>query len=132
MKKYYENLLENGRKNGFVETFFGRKRFVPALNDANKNMRTMAEREAMNMPIQGTAADILKLAMIEINQKISEKNLSGKMILQVHDELVFDVPETEKEEFEILIKEIMEKILLTQNITIIPNNMTIVPIVADL
>ena len=76
VKNFYDKLLEDGRKNGFVETFFGRKRFVPALNDANKTMRSIAEREAMNMPIQGTAADILKLAMIDISQKISEKNLS--------------------------------------------------------
>lgn len=75
MKIYYEKLLSDGREKGFVETFFGRKRFVPALNDANKTMRSIAEREAMNMPIQGTAADIFKLAMVEVDKKITEKNL---------------------------------------------------------
>ena len=132
VKNFYDKLLEDGRKNGFVETFFGRKRFVPALNDANKTMRSIAEREAMNMPIQGTAADILKLAMIDISQKISEKNLSGKMILQVHDELVFDVPESEKEIFEQLIRDSMERIFEIQNLRKIPENMHEVKIIVDI
>ncbi len=124
--------MQDGREKGFVETFFGRKRFVPALNDANKTMRSVAEREAMNMPIQGTAADILKLAMIEISHKIFEKNLSGKMILQVHDELVFDIPKHEKEIFENIIRESMENILITQNLRSIPENMRLVPIKVDI
>ena len=132
VKNFYDKLLEDGRKNGFVETFFGRKRFVPALNDANKTMRSIAEREAMNMPIQGTAADILKLAMIDLSQKISEKNLSGKMILQVHDELVFDVPESEKEIFEQLIRDSMERIFEIQNLRKIPENMHEVKIIVDI
>ncbi len=132
VKIFYEKLLQDGREKGFVETFFGRKRFVPALNDANKTMRSVAEREAMNMPIQGTAADILKLAMIEISHKIFEKNLSGKMILQVHDELVFDIPKHEKEIFENIIRESMENILITQNLRSIPENMRLVPIKVDI
>ena len=95
-------------------------------------MRSIAEREAMNMPIQGTAADILKLAMIDISQKISEKNLSGKMILQVHDELVFDVPESEKEIFEQLIRDSMERIFEIQNLRKIPENMHEVKIIVDI
>ena len=86
----------------------------------------------MNMPIQGTAADILKLAMIDISQKISEKNLSGKMILQVHDELVFDVPESEKEIFEQLIRDSMERIFEIQNLRKIPENMHEVKIIVDI
>lgn len=132
VKIFYEKILEDGRENGFVETFFGRKRFVPGLKDANKTIRSIAEREAMNMPIQGTAADILKLAMIEIDKKISEKNLSGKMILQVHDELVFDVPETEKEIFENIIKNSMENIFELQNLKKIPENMKVPPLIVDI
>lgn len=131
VKNFYENILENGRKSGFVETFFGRKRFVLALNDANKTMRQVAEREAMNMPIQGTAADILKLAMIEIDKKITEKNLKGKMILQVHDELVFDVPEAEKSDFEEIIKNSMECIFELQNMRKIDENLEMLPLVVD-
>lgn len=131
VRAYYDTLLETARKTGYVETFFERKRYVPGLNDANKTMRQIAEREAMNMPIQGTAADILKLAMVEIDRKIAQKNLAGKMILQVHDELVFDVPESEKVIFETLIHEAMESVFAVQKIHKIPENMTLVPIVAD-
>lgn len=131
VRMYYDKLLENGRKNGYVETLFGRKRFIPSLNDANKTLRTIAEREAMNMPIQGTAADILKLAMIEIEREILAKNLHGKMILQVHDELIFDVPENEKEIFFTIIADCMEHIFEKQ--TLIPfENLTLVPIIADI
>lgn len=132
VKNFYEKILEDGRKNGFVETFFGRKRFLPALNDANKTLRSIAEREAMNMPIQGTAADILKLSMIEIQEKIKEKKLSGKMILQVHDELVFDIPLGEKNIFENIIRDSMESILKNQTIKEIPKNIQEVPLIVDI
>lgn len=105
---YYDELLENARKNGYVETYFGRRRYIPGVNDANKTMRSIAEREAMNMPVQGTAADMIKIAMIELDTKIREKQLVGKMILQVHDELVFDIPLSEKEIFEKMVRETME------------------------
>lgn len=82
------------------------------MNDANKTIRSIAEREAMNMPVQGTAADIIKLAMIEIDAKIHGKRLEGSMILQIHDELVFDIPESEQEIFEEIVKETMEGILI--------------------
>lgn len=130
-KKYYDTLLENARNTGFVETFFGRRRYVPGVNDANKTMRAMAEREAMNMPIQGTAADILKLAMIEIYRRIQEEQLSGKMILQVHDELVFDVPLSEREVFENMIVEVMEGVLEHQKIRSIPNDMMLPPMISE-
>lgn len=76
-------------------------------------MRSIAEREAINMPVQGTAADIIKLAMRDIDRAITERGLQGKMILQVHDELVFDVPENERDRFGALIPEIMEGVLDT-------------------
>ncbi len=109
---YYDTLLENARKDGYVETYFGRRRYTPSMNDANKTIRSIAEREAMNMPVQGTAADIIKLAMIEIDAKIHGKRLEGSMILQIHDELVFDIPESEQEIFEEIVKETMEGILI--------------------
>lgn len=77
--------------------------------------RSIAEREAINMPIQGTAADMLKIAMIDIDAKIREKNLKGSMILQVHDELVFDIPENEGEIWEQMIKDCMENVLKNHN-----------------
>jgi DNA polymerase-1 len=68
---YYDILLENARANGYVETFFGRRRYISGINDANRTMRSIAEREAMNMPIQGTAADMIKIAMIELDRRIT-------------------------------------------------------------
>ena len=73
MRIYYDTLLENARKDGFVETYFGRRRYISGVNDANKTMRSIAEREAMNMPVQGTAADMIKIAMIELDARIREK-----------------------------------------------------------
>lgn len=112
VRLYYESLLENARKNGYVETYFGRRRYIPSINDANKTMRGIAEREAINMPVQWTAADIIKIAMVELDTKIRERWLIGKMILQVHDELVFDIPISEKEIFEKMVRKIMEWVLI--------------------
>lgn len=108
VRTYYDTLLENARRDGYVETYFGRRRYIPGLNDANKTMRSIAEREAMNMPVQGTAADMIKIAMVELDSRITEKGLIGKMILQVHDELVFDIPASEMEIFEKMVREVME------------------------
>ena len=124
VRRYYDELLENARKNGFVETYFGRRRYIPGVNDANKTMRSIAEREAMNMPVQGTAADMIKIAMIELDAKIREKQLLGKMILQVHDELVFDIPVSEKEVFEKMVQETMEWVL--------KNTWEFLPIIVDI
>lgn len=112
VRAYYDELLADAREVGYVETYFGRRRKTESINDANKMQRAIAEREAMNMPIQGTAADMIKLAMIGIDAKIREKNLHGSMILQVHDELVFDVPREEEEIFTELIRETMENVLI--------------------
>ncbi len=111
VKNYYETILEDGRALGYVETAFGRRRYIPGLNDANKMARSIAEREAINMPIQGTAADMLKIAMLNIDAKVRENKLQGSMILQVHDELVFDIPKEEIKAWEEIVKESMEEIL---------------------
>lgn len=111
VKNYYESILEDGRALGYVETAFGRRRYIPGLNDANKMARSIAEREAINMPIQGTAADMLKIAMLDIDAKVREKKLRGSMILQVHDELVFDIPKNEVDTWEAIVRVSMEEIL---------------------
>lgn len=111
VKNYYETILEEGRTLGYVETAFGRRRYIPGLNDANKMVRSIAEREGINMPIQGTAADMLKIAMIDIDAKVREKWLHGAMILQVHDELVFDIPKDEEKIWEELVRNAMENVL---------------------
>jgi DNA polymerase-1 len=111
VQRYYDTLLEEGREKWYVETYYGRRRYIPGLRDANKTIRSISEREAMNMPVQWTAADILKIAMIDIDWKIQKMNLNWKMILQVHDELVFDVPDTEKVIFERIVRESMEWVL---------------------
>jgi len=84
---------------------------IRGINDANKTLRSIAEREAINMPIQWTAADIIKYAMLSLSDEIKKRWLSWKMILQVHDELVFDIPPSEKEIFEKIVRENMENIL---------------------
>lgn len=124
VRTYYDTLLENARKNGYVETYFGRRRYIPGVNDANKTMRSIAEREAMNMPVQWTAADMIKIAMIELDTRIRDKWLNGSMILQVHDELVFDIPPSEKEIFEKMVREVMEGVLR--------NSGEFLPIVVDI
>jgi DNA polymerase I len=111
VRTYYDTLLADARSNGYVETYFGRKRYIAWVNDANKTMRAIAEREAMNMPVQGTAADIIKIAMVELDAHIRESKLEWKMILQVHDELVFDIPSSEREVFEKLVREVMENVM---------------------
>jgi DNA polymerase I len=97
VKKYMDNTIELARKKGYVETIFQRKRFLPNINSGNGTMRSFDERNAINAPIQGSAADIIKLAMIKIHGEIARLNLRSKLLLQVHDELVFDMHKKEKE-----------------------------------
>ena len=111
VKTYMEKCVENAREKGFVETIFGRKRFLPDINSHNANVRGFAERNAINAPIQGSAADIIKIAMARIAKKLAEENLKTEMILQVHDELNFNVPNNEIERVKSLVKEEMENVL---------------------
>ena len=117
VKDFYDGLLEKARISGYVETYFGRRRYVKGLNDANRMMRAGAEREAMNAPIQGTAADVIKLAMIEIDRRIAD-GLPGKLLMQVHDELVFEVKNDQKEALEAEVREVMEGVLSLNGITL--------------
>lgn len=106
--RYINNTTQFARENGYVKTLLGRRRYIPDINSGNWNQRAFAERTAINMPIQGTAADIIKLAMIRIQKFIEEHNLKTRMLLQVHDELVFEVPGEELETTPSKIKELME------------------------
>ncbi|MFQ3368127.1 MAG: DNA polymerase-1 [Methylophilaceae bacterium] len=111
VKKYMEDAKQFARENGFVETHFGRRLWLPEINGTNGITRAGAERAAINGPMQGTAADLIKLAMIEVHNWIKkEPNIKGKMIMQVHDELVFEVPNNEVETFKKMIPNLMEKV----------------------
>ncbi|MEM8897763.1 MAG: DNA polymerase I, partial [Bacteroidota bacterium] len=104
VKAYMDESIESAKKTGYAETYFGRKRYLADINSRNGTIRANAERNAINSPIQGTAADIIKLAMISIHKEMTEKRLKSKMILQVHDELVFDVYKPELEVVEELVR----------------------------
>jgi len=104
--RYREQMIDMARKRGYVTTLFNRKRYLPGINHSKARIRAEAERMAINTPIQGTAADLIKKAMIDIHRRLKEKRLKTKLILQVHDELVFEVPESELEEVkEVVLKE---------------------------
>lgn len=108
VKTYMDEVVEVCKKQGYVSTLLNRKRYIPTINDKNFMVRQQAQRYAMNTPIQGTGADILKLAMIEVDKALKVHHLKSQMILQVHDELIFDVFEDELEEVMSLVKEKME------------------------
>lgn len=108
VKEYMQKSIEEAKQKGFVETIFHRKRYLPDINSHNANVRGYAERNAINAPIQGSAADIIKVAMVRIVQRFERENLQSKMILQVHDELNFDVCSNELEQVKQIIKEEME------------------------
>ena len=110
IKEYMDKVVADAHKNGYVKTLFNRKRVIEELNNKNFLIRSSGERMAMNTPIQGTAADILKMAMVEMQKRIDKENLNSKMLVQVHDELVFDVPENEVEIMKELIRDVMENI----------------------
>jgi DNA polymerase-1 len=108
VQKFIEKTLEETRKTGGARTLFGRVRPIPDLESRNPNQRGFAELTAINTPLQGTAADLIKLAMISIDHKLAERKLKTRMVLQVHDELLFEVPANEKAEVEKLVRAEME------------------------
>ena len=113
IKKYMDLSIEKAKENKYVETMFGRRRFLRDIDSRNYTLRGFAERNAINSPIQGTAADIIKMAMIDVLNWINENKLESKMIMQVHDELVFDVRSNELDLFKNNIKSIMENVVKT-------------------
>ena len=110
IKDYIEKTVAEAREKGFVRTLFGRIRYIPELSNADINVRQFGERTAMNTPIQGTAADIIKMAMVNIHRKLGEERSRTRLIMQIHDELVFEVPEPEVSEMEGLIRHEMEHV----------------------
>jgi DNA polymerase-1 len=108
---FLDRILENARRNGYVSTLWNRRRYLPEINSSNAGVRQFAERMATNTPIQGTAADLIKVAMINISRKFNEKRLSSCMIMQVHDELVFEVLSAERDEVMDLVKGEMEGVI---------------------
>jgi len=121
VKEFIERTLAETRKDGYVRTLFGRLRPIPDIASRNPNQRGFAERTAINTPLQGTAADLIKLAMIALDRKLAERKLKTRMVLQVHDELLFEVPLEESEEVRALVKAEMEGVIRLN-----------VPLVADL
>jgi DNA polymerase-1 len=107
--------VNSARELGYVQTILGRKRWLKDINSSNHTVRSFAERNAINMPIQGSAADMIKMAMIKIQAEMKRRNLKSKMILQVHDELVFDAHKSEVEELKVLIKQLMESAMALPN-----------------
>ncbi len=108
VKEYMNSNVEFARKNGYVSTLCGRKRYIRDINSPNFNLRSFSERAAMNMPLQGSSADIIKIAMIKVYDRLKNENLSSKLILQIHDELIINTLSSEKEKVEVIIKEEME------------------------
>ena len=111
IKEYMDNSVANCKEKGYVETLWGRRRYVPEINSNNYNVRQFGERVAMNAPIQGTAADIIKVAMVNIEKELREKNYESKLILQVHDELVIETKESELEEVKELLVRNMQNVI---------------------
>jgi DNA polymerase I len=108
IRQFMDETLQQARKTGFVMTLLGRRRYMPELTSSNGGVRQAAERAAINAPVQGTAADIIKIAMIRLHHEIRARKLESRMLLQVHDELLFEAPEAEIEELDALVRETME------------------------
>jgi DNA polymerase I len=121
VRAFIEKTLDQTRKDGFVRTMFGRLRPIPDIESRNPNQRGFAERTAINTPLQGTGADLIKLAMISLDRKLAERKMKTRMVLQVHDELLFEVPAQEKDETAALVRAEMEGVVKLK-----------VPLVADL
>lgn len=111
VRAYMDGVQQEAREKGFVQTLFGRIRYIPEIKNHDNNIRQLGERTAMNTPIQGTAADIIKMAMVNIHRKIREQGLLSRLIMQIHDELVFEVPHDETDVMEKLIKTEMEQVV---------------------
>jgi len=111
VRRYMDDIVKEARQDGYVKTLLERRRYLPEINASNFNLRSFAERTAMNTPIQGTAADIIKLAMVQMDEALRERKLKSRMLLQVHDELVFEVPADELELMKELVPSVMEKAL---------------------
>ena len=101
-------IVAKAKEDGYVDTIFGRRRYLPELKSSNFNVRSFGERVALNMPVQGAAADIIKLAMVNVYSRLKEEKLQARLILQVHDELIVECPENEAEHVQALLEREME------------------------
>lgn len=108
IEEFMEGEVEKAREKGYVQTMFHRRRYIPEINSNNYMVRKFGDRAAMNAPIQGTAADIMKIAMIKVYRTLKEQNLQSKIVLQIHDELIIEALESEKEMVSQILKESME------------------------
>jgi len=111
VKQYLESTKQQARESGYVQTLLGRKRFIPEINSPNRQVREAAERMAINMPVQGTSADIIKVAMVNLYREMDKRQLKSKLLLQVHDELIFEVPDEELETMRQLVPQVMSTAL---------------------
>ena len=109
VKEYMENIVKEGKEKGYVETILHRRRYIPELRAKNHNIRSFGERVAMNTPIQGSAADIIKMAMVKVYKELRRRKLKSRLILQIHDELIIETHKDEVEVVKELLKDIMEK-----------------------
>ncbi len=109
IKKFMDETPEIAREKGFITSIYGRRRYLPSIKDRNFNVRSRAEREAINMPIQGTASDIVKMAMLKVDEALKREGLKTKMIMQIHDELLLEAPNSELEKAMEVVKTEMEK-----------------------
>ena len=110
IKKYMDDIVKKAKEDGYVETIYKRRRYIPEINSKNFNVRNFGQRIALNTPIQGSAADIIKLAMIETYKRLEEENIDGKIILQIHDEIILEVSQKDKQKARDILKESMEKV----------------------
>ena len=110
VKQYMDNNVEFAKENGYIKTLSGRIRYIPEINVSNYQTRSFGERIAMNMPLQGSASDIIKMAMIDVANKLKEGGFKAKLVLQVHDELLIDCPENEVEQIKSILKASMENV----------------------
>ena len=109
---FMKEVVEDAKRKGYVTTLCGRRRYIPELSSNNYMVRKFGDRAAMNTPIQGTAADIMKIAMIDVYNELKKRGLKSKLVLQIHDELLIDTVESEKEEVRSLLKECMERAMV--------------------
>ena len=108
VKQYMEDTIAFGKEHGYVQTLFGRRRYLPELTASNHNLKAFGERVAMNTPIQGTAADIIKIAMVRVHRRLAAEGMKSRLVLQIHDELIVESPVEENEKAAAILREEME------------------------
>jgi DNA polymerase-1 len=111
VKEYIDSTIAHARREGYVRTLLGRRRYLPDIHAGNPNVRAAAERMAINMPVQGTAADVIKLAMVQVQERLDDLRMGTKMLLQIHDELLFEAPDAEREKLGAIVREVMPNVL---------------------